>query len=89
MDIQRKETELSQIMVCQQARSLLPSSEPRVIYGDAVEFPENMTVFESLIESKVEGCIFWDSTLQVKLKTLLMVVFRAKQKDPTKKTKVC
>ena len=41
-------------MVSQQARSLLPSSEPPVFYGDAMEFPAFMTAFESLIESKVE-----------------------------------
>ena len=54
VDIQRKQTELSQIMVTQQARSLLPSSEPPVFCGDAMEFPSFMTAFESLIESKVE-----------------------------------
>ena len=54
VDIQRKQTELSQIMVSQQARSLLPSSEPPVFYGDAMEFPAFMPAFESLIESKVE-----------------------------------
>ena len=93
VDIQRKQTELSQIMVSQQARSLLPSSEPPVFYGDAMEFPVFMTAFESLIESKVEDCvkycIFWDSTLQVKLKKLLMSVFRENQKDPTKKPRAC
>ena len=54
VDIQRKQTELSQIMVTQQARSLLPSSEPPMFYGDAMEFPSFMTAFESLIESKIE-----------------------------------
>lgn len=54
VDIQREQTELSQIMVSQQARSLLPSSEPPVFHGDAMEFPAFMTAFESLIESKVE-----------------------------------
>ena len=54
VDIQRKQTELSQIMVSQQARSLLPSSEPPMFYGDALEFPAFMTAFESFIESKVE-----------------------------------
>ena len=55
VDIQRKQTELSQIMVSQQARSLLPSSEPPIFYGDAMEFPAFMTAFEPLIESKVEN----------------------------------
>ena len=54
VDIQRKQTELSQVMVTQQARSLLPSSEPPMFSGDAMEFPAFMTAFESLIESKVE-----------------------------------
>ena len=52
VDIQRKQTELSQIMVSQQARSLPTSSEPPMFYGDAMEFPAFMTAFESLIESK-------------------------------------
>ena len=55
VDIQRKQTELSQVMVTQQARSLLPSSEPPMFSGDAMEFPAFMTAFESLIESKVEA----------------------------------
>jgi len=54
VDIQRQHTELSQIMISQQARSLLPSREPPVFYGDALEFPAFMTAFEFLIESKVE-----------------------------------
>ena len=54
MNIQRKQTALSQIMVSQKAKSLLPSSEPPVFYDDAMEFPAFMTAFESLIESKVE-----------------------------------
>ena len=54
VDIQRKQTELSQIMVSQQVRSLLPSSESPVFYGDAMEFPAFMTAYESLIKSKVE-----------------------------------
>ena len=85
--------ELSQIMVSQQARSLLPSSEPPVFYRDAMEFPAFMTAFESFIDQRlktpVKDCIFWVSTLQVKLKKLLTAVFRENQKDPTKKPKVC
>ena len=57
VDIQRKQTELSQIMVSQQARSVLPSSEPPMFYSNTMEFPAFMTAFESLIESKVkESC---------------------------------
>jgi len=54
VNIQRKQTELSQVMVTQQARSLLPSSEPPMFYGNAMEFPAFMNAFESLYESKVE-----------------------------------
>ena len=54
VEIQRKQTELSQTIVNQQARSLLPSNEPPMFYGDAMEYPLFMTAFESLIESKVE-----------------------------------
>ena len=49
-----KQTELSQTIVNQQARSLLPSNEPPMFYGDDIEYPLFMTAFESLIESKVE-----------------------------------
>ena len=54
MEIQRKQTELSQTIVNQQARSILPSNEPPMFYGDAMEYPLLLTAFESLIESKVE-----------------------------------
>ncbi len=47
VDIQRKQTELSQGTVTQQARRLLPSSDPPMFYGDAVELPSFMTAFES------------------------------------------
>lgn len=54
VDIQRKQAEMSQIMVSQQARSLLLSSNSPMFYGDAIEFPAFLTAFESLIESMVE-----------------------------------
>lgn len=39
VDIQRKQTELSQIIISQQARSLLSLSEPPIFFGEALEFP--------------------------------------------------
>ena len=54
VEIQRKQTELSQLIVSQQARSLLPTHKPPTFSGDAMEFPAFMTAFESLIESKVD-----------------------------------
>lgn len=60
VDIQRKQTELSQTIVTQQARSLLLSSEPPIFYGDAMEFPSFITAFESLIDAKVDDyCERW------------------------------
>lgn len=54
INIQQKQTELSQTIVSQQARSLLPTHKPPIFAGEALEFPAFWTAFESLIESKVE-----------------------------------
>ena len=53
VNIQRRQTELSQLIVSQQARSLLPTHKPPTFAGDPLEFPSFITAFETLIESKV------------------------------------
>lgn len=62
VDIQRKQPELSQIMVSQQARSLLLSSNSPVFYGDAIEFPAFVTALSlrsnQWLKTPVKGCIF-------------------------------
>ena len=69
LDIQRKQAELSQMIVTQQARSLLPSHEPPTFSGDVMSYPAFIVAFETLIESKVDSIkilvsafIFWIST---------------------------
>ena len=54
MNIQRKQRELSQMIVSQQARSLLPTHKPPIFSGDPLEFPAFATTFEALIESRVD-----------------------------------
>jgi hypothetical protein len=49
IDLQRKQTGLSQTIASQQARSLLPAHKPPMFAGDALEFPTFWTAFESLI----------------------------------------
>jgi len=55
LDIQRKQAELSQMIVTQQARSLLPSHEPPTFSGDVMSYPAFIAAFETLIESKVDN----------------------------------
>ena len=69
LDIQRKQAELSQMIVTQQARSLLPSHEPPTFSGDVMSYPAFIVAFDTLIESKVDSIkilvsafIFWIST---------------------------
>ena len=53
-DIQRKQAELSEMIVTQQGRSLLPSHKPPTFSGDVMSYPAFITAFETLIESKVD-----------------------------------
>lgn len=84
VDIHRKQTELSQTIVTQQARSLQSSSEPPMFYGDTMEFPTFITIFESLIEAKVDdSCERWYFLGQ--LKKVFVAVYRGNLKGVTKK----
>ena len=55
LDIQRKQAELSQMIVTQQARSLLPNHEPPMFSGEVMSYPAFIAAFETLIESKVDN----------------------------------
>ena len=84
VDIHRKQTELSQTIVTQQARILQSSSEPPMFYGDTMEFPTFITIFESLIEAKVDdSCERWYFLGQ--LKKVFVAVYRGNLKGVTKK----
>ena len=48
-DIHRKQTELTQMIATQQARSLLPSHEPHTFTGDVMSYPAFIAAFETLI----------------------------------------
>ena len=55
LDIHRKQTELTQMIATQQARSLLPSHEPPTFPGDVMSYPTFIAAFETLIECKVDN----------------------------------
>ena len=55
LNVQKKQTELSEMIVAQQARSELPSHKPPTFSGDVMAYPAFITAFETLIESKVEN----------------------------------
>ena len=66
LHIERKQAELSQMSVTQQARSLLPSQEPTTFSGDVMPYPAScpafIAAFETLIESKVDNsseCLYF------------------------------
>ena len=64
LDIQRKQAELSEMIVTQQARNLLPSHKLPTFSGNVMSYPAFITAYETLIESKVddsnEGLYFLD-----------------------------
>ena len=76
LDIQRKQAELSEMIVTQQARSLIPSHKPPTFSGDVMAF---ITAFETLIESKVDDCserlCFLDQYTSGKAKELIKGFF--------------
>ena len=56
-DVQRKQAEISEMILAQQVRSLLPAHKPTMVSGDVMKYPVFTTAFETLIESKVESPI--------------------------------
>ena len=67
------------------AHTLLPESHfldwPAAVYYTRDQLPRS----NQRLKTPVKDCMFWVSTLQVKLKKLLMAVFRENQMSPTKK----
>ena len=91
LDIQRKQAELSQMIVTQQARSLLPSHEPPTFSGDVMSYPAFIAAFETLIESKVdnssERLYFLDQYTSGKAKELIKGCLQMKSGDPYKEAR--
>ena len=88
LDIQRKQAELSQMIVIQQARSLLPSHEPPTFSGEVMSYPAFIAAFETLIESKVdnssERLYFLDQYTSGKAKELIKGCLQMKSGDSYK-----
>ena len=62
INIQRKQAELSKIIVAQQTRSLSPSHKPPMFSGDVISYPPFTAAFEVLTESKVDNpseCLYF------------------------------
>ena len=91
LDIQRKQAELSEMIVTQQARSLLPSHKPPTFSGDVMSYPAFITAFETLIESKVddsnERLYSLDQYTCGKVKELIKGCLRMKGEDSYKEAK--
>jgi len=85
MNIQRKQTELSQLIVSQQARSLLPAHRPPTFDGDPLRYPAFITAFETLIESKVfdpnERMYFLEQYTSGKAKELISGCIQSKSEE--------
>ena len=91
LDIQRKQAELSQMIVTQQARSLLPSHEPPTFSGEVMSYPAFIAAFETLIESKVdnsrERLYFLNQYTSGKAKDLVKGCLQMKSGDPYKEAR--
>ena len=82
LDIQRKQAELSEMIVTKQARSIIPSHKPPTFFGDVTTF---ITAFETLIEYKLddssERLCFLDQYTSGKAKELIKGCLRMKGED--------
>ena len=91
LDIQRKQAELSQMIVTQQARSLLPSHELPTFSEDVISYPAFIVTFETLIESKVDNSserfYFLDQYTSEKAKELIKGCLQMKSGDPYKEAR--
>ena len=91
LDIQRKQAEQSEMIVTQQARSLLPSHKPPTFSGDVMSYPAFITAFETLIESKVddsnERLYFLDQYTSGKAKELIKGCLQMKGEDSYKEAR--
>ena len=91
LNIQRKQAELSQMIVTQQARSLLPSHEPPSFSADVMSYPAFIAAFETFIESKVdnssERLYFLDQYTSGEAKELIKGCLQMKRGDPYKEAR--
>ena len=91
LDIHRKQTELTQMIATQQARSLLPSHEPPTFSGDVMSYPAFVAAFETLIESKVDNSsellYFLDQYTSGKAKELIKGCLQMKSGDSYKEAR--
>ena len=91
LHIQRKQAELSEMIVTQQARSLLPSHKPLTFSGDDMSCPAFITAFETLIESKVddsnERLYFLDQYTSGKAKELIKGCLQMKGENSYKEAR--
>ena len=82
LDIQRKQAELSQMIVTQQARSLLTSHEPPTFFGEVMSYPAFIEALKTLKESKVynsrERLYFLDQYTSGKAKELIKCCLQMK-----------
>ena len=85
LNVQKKQTELSGMIVAQQARSELPSHKPPTFSGDVMAYPAFITAFETLIESKVENSMerlyYLDQYTSGKAKELIKGCLQMKDGD--------
>ena len=88
LNVQKKQTELSEMIVAQQARSELPSHKPPTFSGDVMAYRAFITTFETLIESKVENSMerlyYLDQYTNGKAKELIKGCLQRKDGDPYK-----
>ena len=91
LNIHRKQTELTQMIATQQARSLLPSHEPPTFSGDVMSYPAFIAAFETLIESKVDNSsellYFLDQYTSGKAKELIKGCLQMKSEDSYKEAR--
>ena len=57
LKVQKKQASITEMIMVQQVRSLLPCHKPPTFSGDLMEYSRFINAFESLIESKVESPI--------------------------------
>ena len=54
LEIQKRQTELTEMIATQQLKGFLPTHKPPTFSGDIMEYPAFITAFETLVESKVK-----------------------------------
>ena len=85
LNIQRKQAKLSQMIVTQQARSLLPSHEPPTFSGDVMSHPA--FIIESKVDNSSERLYFLDQYTSRKAKELIKGCLQMKSGDPYKEAR--